>query len=146
MTSNHAHARQVGEIDIDSELVAASQKLDGKEEARIMMLNNGCLCCTVRDDLIDMLTELVGCPPPPGLTWTPNRCCVLAALDHICWQSAQAAPCCAAAPSCTAGAEVCAWRLLMLCWTLLCRQTGGRTSTAWSSRPQGWPRPHRSSR
>jgi CobW/HypB/UreG, nucleotide-binding domain len=52
----------VGEIDIDSELVAASQKLDGKEEARIMMLNNGCLCCTVRDDLVDMLTELVRWP------------------------------------------------------------------------------------
>lgn len=51
---------QVGEIDIDSELVASSQKLDGKEEARIMMLNNGCLCCTVRDDLVDMLSELVG--------------------------------------------------------------------------------------
>lgn len=50
---------QVGEIDIDSELVATSQRLDGKEEARIMMLNNGCLCCTVRDDLVDMLNELV---------------------------------------------------------------------------------------
>jgi G3E family GTPase len=59
VTGSHAHARQVGEIDIDSELVAASQKLDGKEETRIMMLNNGCLCCTVRDDLADMLTELV---------------------------------------------------------------------------------------
>ena len=59
VTGNRAHARQVGEIDIDSELVAASQKLDGKEETRIMMLNNGCLCCTVRDDLVDMLTELV---------------------------------------------------------------------------------------
>ncbi len=54
-----AAAAQVGEIDIDSELVASSQRLDGKEEARIMMLNNGCLCCTVRDDLVDMLTELV---------------------------------------------------------------------------------------
>lgn len=24
-----------------------------------MMLNNGCLCCTVRDDLVDMLNQLV---------------------------------------------------------------------------------------
>ncbi len=35
------------------------QRLDGKEEQRIMMLNNGCLCCTVREDLVGMLNELV---------------------------------------------------------------------------------------
>ena len=50
---------QFGEIDIDSELVASVQRLDGKEEQRIMMLNNGCLCCTVREDLVGMLNELV---------------------------------------------------------------------------------------
>lgn len=55
---------QVGEIDIDSELVASAQRMDGKEENRIMMLNNGCLCCTVREDLVGMLRELVRRPPP----------------------------------------------------------------------------------
>jgi len=39
--------------------VASVQRLDGKEEQRIMMLNNGCLCCTVREDLVGMLNELV---------------------------------------------------------------------------------------
>ena len=31
-----------------------------------MMLNNGCLCCTVREDLVGMLNELV-CPKEAGL-------------------------------------------------------------------------------
>ncbi len=49
---------QFGEIDIDSELVTARDTL-GDGEQQIMMLNNGCLCCTVRDDLVKMLAELV---------------------------------------------------------------------------------------
>lgn len=53
---------QVGEIDIDSELVAETQKLDGTDASTVMMLNNGCLCCTVRDDLIVALTALVRRP------------------------------------------------------------------------------------
>jgi len=36
-------------------LVAA--KAAGAED--IMMLNNGCLCCTVRGDLVRMISELV---------------------------------------------------------------------------------------
>ena len=56
---------QVGEIDIDSELVASAQQLEGREDI-IMMLNNGCLCCTVRDDLIGMLKELVSSWGPPN--------------------------------------------------------------------------------
>jgi G3E family GTPase len=34
------------------------ESLDPKAE-QIMMLNNGCLCCTVRDDLVKMLGTLV---------------------------------------------------------------------------------------
>ncbi|OAY69348.1 COBW domain-containing protein 1 [Ananas comosus] len=44
-----------GEIDIDGSLVAA--KTTGVED--IIMLNNGCLCCTVRGDLVRMIGELV---------------------------------------------------------------------------------------
>lgn len=46
---------QFGEVDIDGSLVAA--KTAGAED--IMMLNNGCLCCTVRGDLVRMISELV---------------------------------------------------------------------------------------
>jgi G3E family GTPase len=49
---------QFGEIDIDSELVSIREELDPAKE-QILMLNNGCLCCTVRDDLVEMLTKLV---------------------------------------------------------------------------------------
>lgn len=46
---------QYGEVDIDGSLVAA--KSVGSED--IVMLNNGCLCCTVRGDLVKMIAELV---------------------------------------------------------------------------------------
>ena len=49
---------QFGEIDIDSSLVALEEELDPAAE-QIMMHNNGCLCCTVRDDLVQMLNKLV---------------------------------------------------------------------------------------
>ncbi|OMO54449.1 hypothetical protein CCACVL1_27791 [Corchorus capsularis] len=46
---------EYGEVDIDGSLVAA--KSAGAED--IVMLNNGCLCCTVRGDLVRMIAELV---------------------------------------------------------------------------------------
>lgn len=46
---------QYGEVDIDGSLVAA--KAVGAED--IIMLNNGCLCCTVRGDLVRMISDLV---------------------------------------------------------------------------------------
>ncbi|XP_068303368.1 uncharacterized protein [Pyrus communis] len=46
---------EYGEIDIDGSLVAA--KTTGAED--IVMLNNGCLCCTVRGDLVRMIADLV---------------------------------------------------------------------------------------
>lgn len=46
---------QFGEVDIDGSL-AASHSSSNEE---IVMVNNGCLCCTVRGDLVKMLLELV---------------------------------------------------------------------------------------
>eukprot|EP00262_Sarcandra_glabra_P021482 TRINITY_DN9136_c0_g1_i1.p1 TRINITY_DN9136_c0_g1~~TRINITY_DN9136_c0_g1_i1.p1 ORF type:complete len:473 (-),score=76.00 TRINITY_DN9136_c0_g1_i1:345-1709(-) len=46
---------EFGEVDIDGSLVAA--QTTGAED--IVMLNNGCLCCTVRGDLVRMIGELV---------------------------------------------------------------------------------------
>ncbi|XP_010691087.2 uncharacterized protein LOC104904517 [Beta vulgaris subsp. vulgaris] len=46
---------EYGEVDIDGSLVAA--KAVGAED--IIMLNNGCLCCTVRGDLVRMISDLV---------------------------------------------------------------------------------------
>lgn len=46
---------QFGEVGIDGSLVAAQEA--GTDD--IVLLNNGCLCCTVRGDLVRMLGELV---------------------------------------------------------------------------------------
>ncbi|KAF4390109.1 hypothetical protein G4B88_005027 [Cannabis sativa] len=54
-TSQESDTSDFGEVDIDGSLVAA--KTTGAED--IVMLNNGCLCCTVRGDLVRMISELV---------------------------------------------------------------------------------------
>ncbi|KAL8099068.1 uncharacterized protein LOC141684375 isoform X2 [Apium graveolens] len=46
---------EYGEVDIDGSLVAAKTAV----AEDIVMLNNGCLCCTVRGDLVRMIAELV---------------------------------------------------------------------------------------
>ncbi|KAL2652159.1 hypothetical protein R1flu_020287 [Riccia fluitans] len=60
LTSEHGKRiavieNEFGEVGIDGSLVAAQES--GAED--IVMLNNGCLCCTVRGDLVRMLSELV---------------------------------------------------------------------------------------
>ncbi|XP_050230873.1 uncharacterized protein LOC126679898 [Mercurialis annua] len=60
LTSQHGKRiavieNEFGEVDIDGSLVAShSSSTDD-----IVMVNNGCLCCTVRGDLVKMLLELV---------------------------------------------------------------------------------------
>lgn len=61
----HAQGRRLavlvndfGDVDIDTELIAA-------RDARSMTLKGGCVCCTIRDDLIGVLMELGGWPEPP---------------------------------------------------------------------------------
>ncbi|KAL4517894.1 hypothetical protein Ndes2526B_g02290 [Nannochloris sp. 'desiccata'] len=62
LNTDHGHRiavieNEFGEIDIDSDLVSIREDLDPENE-QILMLNNGCLCCTVRDDLVQMLNKL----------------------------------------------------------------------------------------
>ncbi|KAB2070534.1 hypothetical protein ES319_A08G161900v1 [Gossypium barbadense] len=47
---------EFGEVDIDGSLVASHSSAS---EEDIVMVNNGCLCCTVRGDLVKMLLDLV---------------------------------------------------------------------------------------
>jgi hypothetical protein len=58
ITYAHRHILQFGEIDIDSQLVVKQEVLEGSQDS-ITQLSNGCLCCTVRDDLIAALNRLV---------------------------------------------------------------------------------------
>eukprot|EP00897_Mesotaenium_endlicherianum_P004876 jgi/Mesen1/4416/ME000225S03398 len=50
---------EFGEVDVDGSLVASHSS--GAED--ILMLNNGCLCCTVRSDLVRMMSDLRAAPP-----------------------------------------------------------------------------------
>lgn len=60
LTSDHGKRiavieNEFGEVDIDSSLVASHSS----SSEDIVMVNNGCLCCTVRGDLVKMLLEFV---------------------------------------------------------------------------------------
>ncbi|KAL4274381.1 hypothetical protein HN51_057163 [Arachis hypogaea] len=60
LTSQHGKRiavieNEFGEVDIDGSLVASHSS----SSEDIIMVNNGCLCCTVRGDLVKMLLELV---------------------------------------------------------------------------------------
>uniref|UniRef100_A0A7N0V950 CobW C-terminal domain-containing protein n=1 Tax=Kalanchoe fedtschenkoi TaxID=63787 RepID=A0A7N0V950_KALFE len=60
LTSQHGKRiavieNEFGEVDIDGSLVASHTSSSDD----IVMVNNGCLCCTVRGDLVKMLLELV---------------------------------------------------------------------------------------
>ena len=52
------------EVGIDDSLL--QDKFAANEE--IFQMNNGCICCTVRGDLIRILRELVKVSPPRPLT------------------------------------------------------------------------------
>ncbi|XP_061342520.1 uncharacterized protein LOC133288716 [Gastrolobium bilobum] len=59
LTSQHGKRiavieNEFGEVDIDGSLVASHSSVSED----IIMVNNGCLCCTVRGDLVKMLLEL----------------------------------------------------------------------------------------
>ena len=59
LTQNHGKKivvieNEFGEIDIDGEIVHREKS----ETEDILLLNNGCLCCSVRGDLVEMLTKL----------------------------------------------------------------------------------------
>ncbi|XP_023005754.1 uncharacterized protein LOC111498658 [Cucurbita maxima] len=59
LTSQHGKRiavieNEFGEVDIDGSLVASHSSV----AEDIVMVNNGCLCCTVRGDLVKMLLEL----------------------------------------------------------------------------------------
>ncbi|XP_074556837.1 uncharacterized protein LOC141812733 [Curcuma longa] len=59
LTSQHGKRivvieNEFGELDIDSSLVASHSSVSED----IVMVNNGCLCCTVRGDLVKMLLKL----------------------------------------------------------------------------------------
>lgn len=57
LSENHGHKMAVivnefGEVGIDNELIV-------KSDEEIIEMNNGCICCTVRSDLVDIMENLL---------------------------------------------------------------------------------------
>ncbi len=48
----------IGEINIDAELIARGGAVTEKEES-LVPLTNGCICCSLKDDLLEQLSELL---------------------------------------------------------------------------------------
>jgi len=52
---------EVGEVGVDGAIVA-----DGSEGVPMTMLANGCVCCSLRSQLVDTVVALLDAPRPPG--------------------------------------------------------------------------------
>ena len=50
---------EFGEIGIDASLVEDTTKDLGSSSNSIVLMKNGCLCCTIRDDLVDALQDIL---------------------------------------------------------------------------------------
>ena len=50
---------QFGAIDIDSELVALREQGPDDQQPEMIMLDNGCACCTVNENFVQILFGLV---------------------------------------------------------------------------------------
>lgn len=50
----------IGEVNIDASLLSAGGVVTQKDE-NLVPLQNGCICCTLKQDLMDQLQKLAGC-------------------------------------------------------------------------------------
>lgn len=48
----------IGEINIDAELIAKGGIVGGDKQDDLVALQNGCICCSLKDDLLDQLDQL----------------------------------------------------------------------------------------
>ena len=47
-----------GEVNIDAELIQKGGVVGGKDEGDLVALQNGCICCTLKMDLVNQLMEI----------------------------------------------------------------------------------------
>jgi G3E family GTPase len=50
----------MSEINIDAEMVKNTEASLSRTEEKLVEMSNGCICCTLREDLLDEITELAG--------------------------------------------------------------------------------------
>ena len=51
---------EFGDVGIDGDLIKSCSNCDESIDKKIIMLNNGCVCCTVQDDFIPSIKSLLG--------------------------------------------------------------------------------------
>jgi G3E family GTPase len=78
---------EFGEIGIDDALIKGKETLgEDSEEAELTILENGCLCCTVRGDLVEAVANLVERGGFDHIvietTGTVCKCCSMCARTH----------------------------------------------------------------
>jgi len=56
----------MSEVNLDATLVQNGAQLSHTEE-KLVELTNGCICCTIRDDLLRATVQLLESPQPPDL-------------------------------------------------------------------------------
>lgn len=49
----------MAEVNVDAQLIAGGRAGVARREERLVTLSNGCICCTLRDDLLEEVTRLV---------------------------------------------------------------------------------------
>ena len=50
---------EFGDVGIDGDLIKSCDKCDENEDDCVIELNNGCLCCTVKDDFVPSIKALL---------------------------------------------------------------------------------------
>ena len=48
----------IGEVNIDADIIAKDGIVSGKEES-LLSLENGCICCTLRTDLLEQISDII---------------------------------------------------------------------------------------
>ena len=49
----------IGEVNIDASLIQKGGVVGGKDDGDLVALQNGCICCTLKMDLVEQLSEIV---------------------------------------------------------------------------------------
>ena len=49
----------IGEVNIDASLIQKGGVVGGKNDGDLVALQNGCICCTLKMDLVEQLSEIV---------------------------------------------------------------------------------------
>ena len=80
----------IGEVNIDAELIAKGGAIEQEDDGTLVPLSNGCICCTLKKDLMDQIETLIKKGKfLPGSSWLSGlpRGCTAYSTCPICIRS-----------------------------------------------------------